>query len=86
MKNGYAYIDDGGIMHVVENVQTAIDYAKKGTKVMEFEGEYKNGYPVSNGEMIIVYSPEEMKVEAKGDEIEVIPALAEVYRKCINKK
>ena len=36
--------------------------------------------------MIIVYSPEEMKVEAKGDEIEVIPALAEVYRKCINKK
>ena len=44
MKNGYAYIDDGGIMHVVENVQTAIDYAKKGTKVMEFEGEYKNDY------------------------------------------
>ena len=80
MKNGYAYIDDGGIMHVVEGIQTAIDYAKKGTKVMVFDGEYKNG------EMIIVYSPKEMKVEAKGDEIEVIPALAKVYRKCINKK
>lgn len=82
MKKGYAYVDKGGIMHVVEGMQTAIEYAKKGTKVIEFEGEYRNGYPVSGGEMVIVYSPEEMKVEAKGGNIPVVPELAEVYKKC----
>ena len=82
MKKGYAYIDKGGIMHVVEDMQTAIDYAKKGTKIIEFEGEYKNGYPVEDGEMIIVYGPEEMKVEAKGGNIPVVPELAEIYRIC----
>lgn len=82
MKKGYAYIDKGGIMHVVEGIQTAIDYAKKETEVIVFEGDYNGGYPVVNGEMIIVYSPEEMKVDAHGDKISVVPALAEVYKKC----
>lgn len=82
MKKGYAYIDKGGIVHVVEGIQTAIDYAKKGTEVIAFEGEYKGGYPVVNGEMIIVYGPEEMKIDAHGGNIAVIPALADIYRKC----
>ena len=41
-----------------------------------------HGYPVVNGEEIIVYSPEEMKLDARGDVIEVIPELAELYNKC----
>lgn len=82
MKNGYAYIDDGGIMHVVEGIQTAIDYAKKGTKVMEFEGEFAMGYPVVAGEAVIVYGTDEMKHSGGGENIPAVPELAELYRKC----
>ena len=47
--------------------------------------EYKYGYPVINGEQIIVYSPTLMKLEANGEKINSIPALAELYNKYKNK-
>lgn len=54
-------------MHITEDMQTAIDTALKGTRVVETQFEHKFGYPIVNGEGIIVYSPDEMKVDGGGE-------------------
>ena len=86
MEKGFAYISRGGIMHITEDMQTAIDMALKGTRVVETQFEHKFGYPVVNGEGIIVYSPDEMKVDGGGEKIAVIPELARLYGECGNRK
>lgn len=85
MKKGYAYIGDGNIMHVAKDFQTAVTYASKGTRVIETEQQYDMGYPVVNGEQIIVYGQDEMKITGDGPNIKVIPVLAELYKKCNSK-
>lgn len=77
----YAYIGRSGILHISANKNTAAEYSANG-KVVMTEMTAIHGYPVVNGEEIIVYSPEEMKLDARGDVIEVIPELAELYNKC----
>lgn len=86
MKKGFAYISKGGIMHITEDMQTAVGMALKGTKVVETQFEHKFGYPSVNGEEIIVYGPDEMKVDGGGEKIAVIPELARLYRECENRK
>ena len=77
----FAYIDKGGIMHVVKEEKTAKEYSANG-KFVETEIDAANGYPVVHGKAVIVYSEEHMKHTAKGKQIEIIPELAELYRKC----
>ena len=78
----FAYIDKGGIMHVVAKLDTAKEYKALKTHVIETEIEAAHGYPVVNGKAVIVYSEECMKHTAKGKQIEIIPELAELYKKC----
>ena len=82
MKKGYAYIDKSGVLHVVKDIQTAIDYAMKGTKVIETEIEYEMGYPLSGGEQVIAYSDVKMKHSADGDDIVPVSAVSELYNLC----
>ena len=78
----YAYIDKGGIMHVVAKLDTAKEYKALKTHVIETEIEAAHGYPVVNGKQVIVYDEDCMKYDAKGKKIEPIAELAELYRKC----
>jgi len=82
MEKGYAYIDKGGILHIVKEMQTAISYAMKGTKVLQTEYPHEKGYPIADGEQVIVYSDTCMKHSGDGPELPVIPALAELYNMC----
>lgn len=84
-RKGYAYIDKGGIMHIVENFNTALDYVGDSNKMVETEIEYAHGYPVVNGEQVIVYGPEDMKLDANEGNIEPIPVLAALYKECMGK-
>ena len=81
----YAYLDKAGILHITEKEETAKKFSKTG-KVVATEVEADHGYPLADGEEIIVYSPTEMKWEAKGPAIEEAeakyPALAALYRQC----
>ena len=81
-KKGYAYLTKGGIMKVVENPNTAMGAKGEQSNIVLTDIEYKYGYPVINGEQIIVYSPTLMKLEATGEKIDDIPSLAELYKKC----
>ena len=77
----YAYLTKAGIMKIVENPNTAMEYLGESNIILtDFECKY--GYPVVNGKQIIVYGPDKMKLEANGKESDAIPALAELYKKC----
>ena len=78
----YAYIGKGNILHIVEDKKTALEYSIN-RKVVETDLKAELGYPVINGEGIIVYSADEMRESAKGNKINIIPELAEIYNKCI---
>lgn len=79
----YVYIDKAGIMHIVEKKEVAEEFKQRG-KVVETEIKTKNGFPIDEtGEGVIVYGEDKMKYEAKGADIEPIPVLAELYKKCI---
>ena len=79
----YAYIDKSGIMHVVESADTAKEYSVNG-KVVQTEIVAKYGFPLNDeGVGVIVYSPEEMKLDTEAEAIAPIPALAELYKACM---
>ena len=80
----YAYIDKGGIMHVVENIKTAEKYKAKGS-IIETNIEASHGFPVVGENQIIVYAPDKMKIHATDEDIIVVPKLAEIYKICLNK-
>lgn len=83
MNKNYAYLDNGGILHVLdEDVEEAKKRSKSG-KVVETSHPCKGGYPLSGGQQIIAYSPTRMKLEAQGSEITPVLSIAELYRKCI---
>ncbi len=81
-KKVYVYLTDAGIMKAVENPNTAMEFKGENSDIILADIECKFGYPVVNGEQIIVYSPTLMKLEATGEKIDDIPALAELYKKC----
>lgn len=81
-KKNYAYLTNAKILKVVENPNTAME-AMGESNIILTDIECKFGYPVVNGQQIIVYGPEEMKLEANGGKIDAIPALAELYKKCM---
>ena len=84
----YAYIDKGGILHIADNKETAVEYAKKGTKVVETVLTNRMAQPYFNGTTIFVYSPDDMRVAcegygAAGKAIDPIPELADLYIACM---
>ena len=81
-KKNYAYLTKAGVLKVVENPNTAME-AMGESNIILTDIECKFGNPVVNGQQIIVYGPEEMKLEAKGGNIDAIPALTELYKKCM---
>lgn len=82
----WCYIDCGGIMHITQKLETAVEYAKKGSRVIPLtDTESHNGYPVVDGKEIIVYGRDDMRYEARGEKIEPIERLAALYEKCGNK-
>mgnify|MGYP004539025695 FL=1 len=54
MKKNYAYIDKGGILHVVETRKTAEEYTTG--KVVETEVPCEHGYPLHEGKDVTMYS------------------------------
>lgn len=82
-KKFYFYLTDAGIMKAVENPNTAMEAKGENSNIILADIECEYGYPVVNGEQIIVYSPTLMKLEATGGEIDAIPELAELYKKCM---
>ena len=79
----FAYIGKGGIMHIVKEYDTAKKYKEIG-KVVEIGIKAEGGYPLNaEGEGVIVYSPEVMKITADGENIKPIAELAELYKKCM---
>ena len=82
MERKFAYLDKGGILHIAKDIDDATEKAKKGTTVVPTEFPTEHGYPVANGEQIIVYDEETMKITAGGATLKPIPALAELYSQC----
>lgn len=79
----FAYIGKGGIMHIVKEYDTAKKHKEIG-KVVGTEIKAEGGYPLNaEGEGVIVYSPEVMKITADGENIKPIAELAELYKKCM---
>ena len=78
-----AYIDKAGIMHLVKDIAVAKEFSFNG-KVVETEIAEKYGLPLnSEGEGVIVYGPDDMKLDANGENISPIPALADLYKACM---
>ena len=79
----FAYLDKVGIMHIVEKMETAVEFCKKG-KVVATEIKSAHGFPLDKeGRGVIVYGPEEMKLEADEKNITPIPELAALYKQCM---
>lgn len=79
----YAYLDKAQVLHVVESRETAEQFSNFG-RIIETDIDAKFGYPTNkDGKGVIVYSPEHMKLDAKGKDIEPITELAELYKKCM---
>lgn len=76
----FAYLDKVGIMHIVEKMETAVEFCKKG-KVVATEIKSAHGFPLDKeGRGVIVYGPEEMKLEADEKNITPIPEFAALYK------
>jgi len=84
MKN-YAFISTDGILRI-RNTEAKAKSETANGKYLEVKiGYMDGGYPACDfdGKLdgVIVYSETEMKVDAQGDKIKVIPELAELYAK-----
>lgn len=81
MKN-YAYLSEKEILHVVKDRETAEMYATG--RIVETELAARGGYPLADGEEIIVYSETDMRLAAKGAKLPEgkYPALAALYQAC----
>lgn len=81
----YAYLDKGAILHISESEETAKQYAKYSGKVVPTEIPAEHGYPVVDGEEIIVYSETEMKLDATSEgslDASKYSELSKLYGKC----
>lgn len=83
MKN-YAYLDKGNILHVVTEEETAKNYAVGGKyQVTSLKSDM--GYPVENGERLVVYGLEEAYSKGNaGDGIKIdlrkYPGILDLYK------
>ena len=66
----YAYLDKYGIMHVVDNLQTAREYSGSGN-VVTTEIANSSGYPEVDGKHVIVYATDK-KFKVNGVEYPLI--------------
>ena len=80
MFRGYAYIDRGGTMRIAKKLQTAVDEAKKGTKIVGSDMPYDNGYPLVEGVPVAVCGEEHVKFLNGGET--TAPALVRLYKIC----
>lgn len=87
-KMDYAYLTKAGIMHIAE--KSSAENSKEQGVIVPTDVPNSGGYPTvihkGKEEQIIVYSEDEMNIEAKGQPIEdakvLYPHLSELYRKC----
>ena len=82
----YAYLDKGGILHVSASKKTAQEYSAN-HQVVETEHPADHGYPVHNGEEVIMYAEDEAYIHGNvGDgkrlNLEKAPELVALYRAC----
>lgn len=84
-KKDYAYLTKSGILHIVDNPNTAIEAIGRG-KIVLTDIPNKYGYPVVDGEQVIVYGVGKMKHEAQNGFIEPISVLDELYKQCEGKE
>ena len=61
----FAYLDRGGILHVTKKRKTALTYAATG-KYVETDHPAMHGYPLFNGEEVVMYGPEEAYINGNG--------------------
>lgn len=83
---GFAYIDKGGVLHVVEKFETAREYASK--KVVETEVPYSHGFPLHEGQDVTMYSLEEAYIggnagSGKKVDPQEIPEILDLYQACL---
>lgn len=79
----FAYLDKADIMHVVESMDTAVDFCAKG-KVVPTDIPAKHGFPLHNGKQVIAYSETDMRYGAKEDKINPpVLDIAILYKQCL---
>ena len=84
----YAYLTKAGIMHIAE--KSSAENSKEQGVIVPTDIPNSGGYPTAiykgKEEQIIVYSEDEMKIDATDNEIKdsqvLYPHLVELYRKC----
>lgn len=82
----YAYIDEGGILHIVEGRKTAEEYATG--KVVETEIPCEHGYPLHEGKDVTVYDLETAYIGGNalsGARVKMteIPEIVALYKACM---
>ena len=82
----YAYIDKGGILHVVESRKTAEEYATG--KVVETEVPCEHGYPLHEGKDVTMYDLETAYIGGNalsGARVKMteIPEIVALYKACL---
>ena len=88
MEKNFAYLTQAGIMHIAD--KASAERSKRQGVIVETDIKDDKGFPAAiyKGELegIIVYSEDEMKVEATDNKIKdakvLYPHLAELYRRC----
>lgn len=83
---GFAYIDKGGILHVVEKRKTAEEYASK--KVVETAVPYSHGFPLHEGQDVTMYGLDEAYIGGnamggKRVDPQEIPEILALYQACL---
>lgn len=85
----YAYIDEGGILHVVESMLTARKYAAgKVGRVVETEIPCEHGYPLHDGKDVTMYDLETAYIggnSLSGARVKMaeIPEIVALYKVCM---
>lgn len=88
MKKNYAYIDKGGILHVVESRKTAEEYTTG--KVVETEVPCAHGYPLHEGKDVTMYSLDTAYIggnallgSGRRAKMTDIPEIVALYKACM---
>ena len=82
----YAYIDMGGILHIVEKREDAMKYTTG--KVVVTEVPCENGYPLHNGEDVTMYDAKTAYIggnarDGRKAKLEEIPEIVKLYKTCM---
>lgn len=79
----FAYLDRAGILHISDSEKKAKESSEKG-RVVPTEYPADDGFPLVDGEAIIVYSETVMKKNFKSPflDVSMYPQLVDLYRRC----